>query len=284
MTFLGLPENEKEARVVFLPAPYDATTSYLPGTRFGPRRLIEASPYLEFFDEELLCPQEQLPPFLTLPEEELPVSPEAALKALRERLRPHLELGRFPVTLGGEHTVSLAPIELLKEKFPGLWVVQLDAHTDLRATYQESPFSHACVMRRAYELGCRLISLGIRAISQEEYTFLKEEKIPFFFARKVKEELPQVLQKITTLVGEDPVYVTIDLDAFDPAEVPGVGTPEPGGLSWYEGLDILKALSKLKVVGFDVVELLPHDHRSAFFAAKLVYKFLSYLFCPYKGF
>ncbi len=283
MTFLGLPEDEKRARVVFLPAPYDATTSYVPGTRFGPRRLLEASVYLEFFDEELACPREALPPFLTLREEELPLAPEKALSALKERLAPHLALGRFPVTLGGEHTVSLAPIELLLKRFPGLWVVQLDAHADLRPTYQGSPYSHACVMRRAYEAGARIISLGVRAVSEEEFQFIRQEKLPVFWAFKLKEDLLRVLAEIERLVGKAPVYVTIDLDGFDPAEVPGVGTPEPGGLSWYEGLKILKTLSRLNVVGFDVVELLPEDHRSAFFAAKLVYKFLSYLFCPAGG-
>ena len=280
MTFLGLPEDEKRARVVFLPAPYDATTSYVPGTRFGPRRLLEASVYLEFFDEELACSHEALPPFLTLREEELPIAPEKALSVLKERLAPHLALGRFPVTLGGEHTVSLAPIELLLKRFPDLWVVQLDAHADLRPTYQGSPYSHACVMRRAYEAGAKIISLGVRAVSEEEFRFIREKKLPVFWAFKLKEDLSQVLAEVKRLIGGSPVYVTIDLDGFDPAEVPGVGTPEPGGLSWYEGLSILKTLSRLKVVGFDVVELLPNDHRSAFFAAKLVYKFLSYLFCP----
>ncbi len=280
MTFLGRPEDPEKARVVILPAPYDATASYLPGARFGPRRLLEASVYLEFYDEELACEAEDLPPFLTLPEEELPLAPEKALVRLKEQLKPHLEKRRFPVVLGGEHTVSLAAIELLLEKYPGLFVVQIDAHADLRSTYQGSPFSHACVMRRAFEAGARVISLGVRAISKEEHLFARESQIPLLWARKVKEGLPEILSFLERELKDAPVYVTIDLDGLDPAEIPGVGTPEPGGLSWYETLALLRRLAGFQVVGFDVVELLPRDERSAFVAAKLVYKFLSYLFCP----
>ncbi len=284
MTFLGLEEDPQKAKIVFLPAPYDATASYLPGARFGPRRLLEASPYLEFFDEELLCSYKDLPPFLTLPEKELPVAPEEALSTLKEQLAPHLKAGRFPVTLGGEHTVSLAPIDLLRQDYPDLLVVQIDAHADLRATYQGSPLSHACVMRRVREMGAEVVALGVRAISEEEYLYAQEARIPLFWAYQLKKELPSVLKTLATFCAQRPVYVTIDLDGFDPAEIPGVGTPEPGGLSWYEGLAILKTVARYQVVGFDVVELLPKDERSAFFAAKLVYKFISYLFCPQRAF
>ncbi len=280
MTFLGRAEDPEKAEIVILPAPYDATTSYLPGARFGPRRLLEASVYLEFYDEELGCEAEALPGILTLSEEELPLAPEKALSALRERLRPHLEAGRFPVVLGGEHTVSLAPIELLLERYPGLVVVQLDAHADLRARYQGTLYSHACVMRRAYELGARIISLGVRALSREEHLFAQREGIPLIWARMLKEDREGVFVFLENAFKDSPVYVSIDLDGLDPAEIPGVGTPEPGGLSWYETLDLLRLLARFQVVGFDVVELLPKDERSAFAAAKLTYKFLSYLFCP----
>ncbi len=280
MTFLGREENPEKARIVLLPAPYDATVSYLPGTRFGPRKLLEASLYLEFYDEELECEAQNLPPILTLPEEELPLAPEKALKHLKERLTPHLKKGRFPVLLGGEHTISLAAIELLLNRYPELLVVQFDAHTDLRSKYQGSPWSHACVMRRAYEAGARIIALGVRALSQEEHNFAKKNQIPLFWARKLKESPAEVFSFLEKELRGFPLYVTIDLDALDPAELPGVGTPEPGGLSWYEMLSFLRFLAGFRVVGFDVVELLPREERSAFVAAKLVYKFLSYLFCP----
>ncbi|OAG28626.1 agmatinase [Thermodesulfatator autotrophicus] len=278
MTFLGLPENPEKAKIVFLPAPYDATTSFLPGARFGPRRILEASPYLEFYDEETDCEVYQKAPFLTLPEEDLPLAPEQMLEELKRRLEPHLEKNLFPIVLGGEHTVSLAPIELLARKYPNLCVVQIDAHADLRDFYQGSRYSHACTMRRALELSVELFPVGIRAISREEMDFVREKGLEIFWAKEVVANPYSMVQKISHTIGLRPVYVTIDLDGFDPSEVPGVGTPEPGGLKWYDGLLILRELAKLNVVGFDVVELLPIDNRSAFFAAKLIYKFLSYLY------
>ena len=279
-TFLGLEEDPQRARVVILPAPYDGTTSYFPGTRFGPRRLLEASPYLEFYDEETQKEIYREVPFLTLPEPELPVDPLEALRALERILAPHLERSLFPVTLGGEHTVSLAPLRLLRERFPELVVIQIDAHTDLRAQYQGSPYSHACVMRRVLEQGCQIFPVGIRALSREEALFIEEQELKVFWAREVLRNPAQVAEKILEQVGQKPLYVTIDLDGLDPSEVPGVGTPEPGGLRWYDLLDFLRVVARANVVGFDVVELLPlpHEHRSEFLAAKLVYKFLSYLF------
>ncbi len=279
MTFLGLSENPESAKIVFLPAPYDATTSFYPGTRFGPRRIIEASPYLEFYDEETDCEVYQKAPFLTLPKEELPIAPQNMLEELKRRLKPYLERNMFPVVLGGEHTVSLAPIEILAEKHPGLCVVQIDAHADLRESYQGSPYSHACTMRRALEYGIELFPIGIRAISREEMEFVREKGLEIFWAKDVVLKPHSIARKISQRIGSRSVYVTIDLDGFDPSEVPGVGTPEPGGLKWYDALVILKELAGLNVVGFDVVELLPADNRSPFFAAKLIYKFLSYLFC-----
>ncbi len=280
MTFLGLKEEAEKAKVVILPAPYDGTTSYVPGTRFGPRRILEASPYLEFYDEETKKEIYKKVPFLTLPEPELPLAPEEALQVLEQLLAPYLERGLFPVTLGGEHTVSLAPLRGLKKYFPRLVVIQIDAHTDLRDQYQGTPYSHACVMRRVYDLGIRIFPVGIRALSQEEAWFISSQGLEVFWAREVLKDPQGVARTILKKIGGAPIYVTIDLDGLDPSEVPGVGTPEPGGLKWYDLLDFLKVVSQAKVVGFDVVELLPlpHEHRSEFLAARLVYKFLSYLF------
>ncbi len=280
MTFLGLPEDPSRARVVILPAPYDGTASYVPGARFGPRRVLEASPYLEFYDEETGTEVYRLAPFLTLPEPELPLSPEKTIFALKEVLRPHLERGLFPVTIGGEHTVSLAPISLLAGRYPDLCVLQIDAHADLRDQYQGSPFSHACVMRRVLEFGVCLFQVGLRALSREEAEFIRKNGHLAFFAKETIQDPEAVGQKILKALAGRPLYVTIDLDGLDPSEVPGVGTPEPGGLRWYDLLALLREISRAQVVGFDVVELapLPHDHVSAFLAARLVYKFLSYLF------
>ncbi len=281
-TFLGLPEDPQRARVVFIPAPYDATTSYKPGTREGPRRIIEASRYLEFYDEETHTEVYKLAPFLTLAEPELPVEPEKALKVLSDLIRPHLEKGLFPVILGGEHTVSLALIRPLLSRYPDLCILQVDAHTDLRESYQDCALSHACVMRRALEEGVRdLFPVGIRALSQEEALFIQEKRLRVYWAKEVRKDPGKVTEEILSRLKGRPLYVTLDLDGLDPSEVPGVGTPEPGGLYWYELLEILWLIArKAHVVGFDVVELLPlpHDHRSEFLAARLVYKFLSYLF------
>ncbi len=284
-TFLGLEEDPQRAKVVFIPAPYEATTSYKSGTKEGPHRLIEASRYLEFYDEETQTEVYRLAPFLTLSEPELPVEPEKALKTLEKMVEPVLKKGLFPVLLGGEHTVTLALLRPLLKRHPNLCLLQIDAHADLRNEYQACSFSHACVMRRALELGlCDIFPVGIRALSLEEAQFIKEKGLRVYGAPEVIKAPEAVAQDILTRLGNRPLYITIDLDGLDPSEVPGVGTPEPGGLRWYDLLQILKLISKrASIVGFDVVELrpLPHDHRSEFLAARLVYKFLSYIFCRY---
>ncbi len=280
-TFLALEEDPKSAQVVFIPAPYDATVSYKPGTREGPRRIIEASRYLEFYDEETKSELYLNKGFLTLSEPELPVEPQKALKCLEELIRPYINQGLFPVLLGGEHTVTLALVKILKDYYPDLCVLQIDAHADLRFNYQGSLLSHACVMRRIFELGVEILPVGIRSISKEEIDFAIKNGIRIYFAKEVIRNPRAVAEEIITQANGRPLYVSIDLDGLDPSEVPGVGTPEPGGLRWYELLDILRLIAtSTKVVGFDVVELLPlpHEHRSEFLAARLVYKFLSYLF------
>ncbi len=280
-TFLGLPENPETAEVVFIPAPYDATTSYKAGTREGPRRILEASRYLEFYDEETKTEIYRHKGFLTLAEPDLPVEPGKALMALEKMIKPYLDRGLFPVLLGGEHTVSLAAIKLLKDKHPDLCLLQIDAHADLRFRYQDCLLSHACVMRRALELGLEIFPVGIRSLSKEEADFIEEKGLRLYWAREAVTKPKAVAEEIARSVGERPLYVSIDLDGLDPSEVPGVGTPEPGGLKWYDLLEILRVIAReTKVIGFDVVELLPlaHDHRSEFLAARLIYKFLSYLF------
>ncbi len=278
-TFLGLPEDPSRARVAFISAPYDATTSFRPGTREGPSRILEVSPHLEFFDEETGTEPHLTLGFYTHPEPELPVEPEKALKILEEEVRSALQQGRFPVLMGGEHTVTLAAVRALREKWPSFKVLQIDAHPDLRDTYQETPWSHACVMRRIWEMGLDIIPVGIRTASREEYFFLKDKNLRVFWAREIKHRFEDTLKELEELLGEGPLYVTIDLDGLDPSEAPGVGTPEPGGLSWYELLEILKKAARCEVIGFDVVELLPlpGDVRTEYLAARLIYKFLAYL-------
>jgi agmatinase len=281
LLFLGLSPAEcplNRARVAFIPAPFDQTTSYMPGTRFGPRAILEASRQVEFYDEEL-----DVEPFrigiATLAEIEVdPANLGAGLDRLEAVCAKLAEAGVIPFTLGGEHSLTIAPVRALRARYPELSVLQLDAHLDLRAEYQGTKLSHASVMRRVRELGVPTVAVGIRSVSREEADYVHAEKAPVFLAREIRESgLPvdAILAKL-----KNPVYVTIDLDAFDPAYVPGVGTPEPGGLTWDEGLKLLRAVcERRQVVGCDIVELCPIQGQPAsdFFAAKLANKMIGYL-------
>jgi agmatinase len=250
----------------------------MPGTRFGPRAILEASRQVEFYDEEL-----DLEPFrigiATLAEIEVhPGNLEAGLDQLAGVISRLADAGILPFTLGGEHSLTIAPVRALKARYPEVCVLQLDAHLDLRAEYQGTTQSHASVMRRVRELGVPTVAVGIRSVSREEADYVHSENVPVFLAREIREKgLP--VDAILSKLG-NPVYVTIDLDAFDPSCVPGVGTPEPGGLTWEEGLKLLRAVcERRQVVGCDIVELcpIPGQPLSDFFAAKLANKLIGYL-------
>jgi len=250
----------------------------MPGTRFGPRAILEASRQVEFYDEEL-----DLEPFrigiATLGEVEVdPANPGVGLERLEGITASLLEAGIIPFTLGGEHSLTIAPVRALKHRYPELSVLQLDAHFDLREQYQGTKLSHASVMRRVRELGVPTVAVGIRSVSREEADYVHGENAPVFLAREIRASGLPVDSILAQL--RNPVYVTIDLDAFDPAYVPGVGTPEPGGLTWEEGLKLLRAVcERRQVVGCDIVELCPIQGQPAsdFFAAKLANKMLGYL-------
>src|SRR5688572_388676 len=279
--FLGMRAEEAplaKARVAVIPAPFDQTTSYMPGTRFGPRAILEASRQVEFYDEEL-----DREPYgigvATLETIEIePADMEAGFRALEAVVAEVAAQGMIPLTLGGEHSLTIAPVAALRERYPGLSVLQLDAHLDLRDSYQGTKLSHASVMRRIRDLGVPTVPAGIRSVSREEADYVHAEKLPVFLGREIRSQgLP-----VDAILAElrNPVYVTVDLDAFDPAYVPGVGTPEPGGLTWDEGLRLLRAVfERRQVVGIDVVELCPIPGQivSEFFAAKLVSKLVGYL-------
>jgi agmatinase len=186
--------------------------------------------------------------------------------------------GKMPVLLGGEHLLSLGMIEAAAARFPGLKVLHLDAHADLREEYQGSSYSNACVMRHVVE-HAPIVQVGIRALSKEEYEYIQDQKIPCFFAYQLQRK-PELWDSIVNILEGD-LYVSIDLDVFDPSLMPAVGTPEPGGVGWYEVLRLLNRVSKkCRIVGFDVMELLPIPQTVApdFLAARLVYKLLSYIF------
>lgn len=280
-SFLGLPSSGAEfegARAVIIPAPYDGTTTYRAGTREGPRAILNASRELEFFDEET-CTEAYRQGVFTL--EELPVnvsSPREMVREVREACEFVVSHGKLPVLLGGEHLLSLGMVEALARKYPDLTVLHLDAHSDLREEYQGSSYSNACVMRLASSLAS-LVQVGIRSLTREEHDFIGQAGIPCFFAHRLHWD-PTLWERIPELVTGN-VYISIDLDAFDPSIMPAVGTPEPGGLGWYETLAMLKkVIGGANVVGFDIMELLPvpQDPPSEFFAARLLYKLFSYIF------
>jgi agmatinase len=278
--FLGLPSELSEFRkseFVVLPVPYEQTTTYGTGTRHGPSALIAASQEVETFDQEL-----EFEPcragICTLDRMESDASgPESMVEKIHQAQKQLLEKKKKVVMLGGEHTVSIGAVRAHRERFPHLSVLQMDAHADLRDSYQESGFSHACVMRRIGEL-CPYVGVGIRNLSREEHEFIREKKTPVFFAPDPGASDSWIDQALGRL-GQD-VYLTLDLDVLDPSIMPAVGTPEPGGLLWHQILSFLKELVIRKnLVGFDMVELCPVPGLLApdFLAARLVYKIIAYM-------
>ncbi|MCB0352308.1 MAG: agmatinase [Bdellovibrionales bacterium] len=275
--FLGIPCELAEARVCILPAPLEASTSFGKGTALGPQALIEASRNVELFDCE--TEKEVFSIGIHTSSPVLSDTPEGFMLSLENRVAELLKQEKFVVTLGGEHTVSAAPIRACAEHFGKISVLQFDAHTDLRLAYEGNPLSHASVMARAKECPRvqNVVAVGIRAMDKSEFDGSIREDI--FFDHEIQadpEWIPHVLERLS-----DRVYVTFDIDVFDAGFMPSTGTPEPGGLSWFHALALLREVSKKRdVVGFDLVELMPLSGFSApnFVAAKLVYKFLNYRF------
>ncbi|HHD11183.1 MAG TPA: agmatinase [Deltaproteobacteria bacterium] len=279
--FGGVGRDSTVERPLFsvLPVPYDFTTSYMGGARRGPAAIIDASMNMELYDEELECEPWQAGIETLTPLEVTTVGPEKMVQRVEAACTELLEKGcLIPVLLGGEHSITTGTIRALKKKYPALSVLQLDAHADMRESYQESPYNHACVARRISEV-CTLVQVGIRSLSTEEAEFLgSTDRVNTYFAKDiVKEGMP--LEDILSGLTED-VFVTIDLDVFDPSIMPSTGTPEPGGLGWYDVTGLLRCVAENRnIVGFDVVELSPMAGNVApdFLAAKLVYKLMGYI-------
>lgn len=273
--FLGLQNQDyKNSKFVIVPAPYEATVSYLSGTKEGPHAIVNASKYLELYDEELKKDLSRQGIF-TLAELKLSKnSPREAVAEIAKTIKKILTDKKFPLMLGGEHSITLGAVQSFVPKYDSekFSVLQLDAHADLRNEYEGTKFSHACVMRRIInDLGLTVTQVGIRSLSEEEAKFLEKSKRNFVFYNR-----NFTADKIISTLKEN-VYLTLDLDVFDPSVMPAVGTPEPGGLSWYEILDLLKKVSRQrKIVGADVVELCPIPGMIApdFTAAKLIYKII----------
>jgi agmatinase len=267
--------REESARIVVLPVPYDETSTWMKGADSGPQAIIDASANMELFDIETGSEVFRQGIF-TAPAVSEKHSPEAMVAAVRERVSGYLEKGKFVVTVGGEHSVSVGSIQAHASLHPGMAVLQLDAHADLREEYAGSRFNHACVMARVREI-CPIVQVGIRSLDRAEQANLTPGSV--FWAHDIAGNTGWIEAVLARLPAE--CYATIDLDVFDPAIMPSTGTPEPGGLFWYDVTCLLQAVShRCRVVGFDVVELCPGNYNRApdFLAAKLIYKFLSYRF------
>lgn len=271
------------ARAVVLPLPFERTTSYGAGTAEGPAAILRASQAMETYDEELggePCRRgiATLPPFL--PDA---FDMAAAIGEIESEARRHLEAGKFLVALGGEHSLTLGPVRAARALAAAgggeLGVVQFDAHADLRQEFEGTPYSHASVMRRIVEDGLPTLAVGIRSLSAPEAALIGERRLPVVWGHQLAGFAPERFAELLAALPER-LYLTFDLDYFDPALVPATGTPEPGGGNWYPTLALLRRLFAEKtVVAMDVVELAPVGGQPAsdFLAAKLVYKCLGYL-------
>jgi len=277
-TFFDLPAeaaNPDNAGAVIVPVPYDRTASWLEGAAGGPDAIREASRYVEVWDIETAS-EPWRRGIAAADAIECDGTPEELAALVRSEVARLVARGQLPVVLGGEHSATIGAVEAAAEAFSGLSVLQIDAHADTRESYQGSTHSHACVMARAREL-CPIVQVGIRSVDTEELPGLETDRV--FWAHEIA-RAPHGLW-VEEAIGQltDDVYVTIDVDGFDPAFVPATGTPEPGGLDWYQVNRLLAQVSRRRrVVGFDVVELIPGHAPSAFLAAKLVYRFLAEIF------
>jgi len=268
----------ENSRVVVLPVPYDSTTDWRSGTRDGPQAIINASQYLELYDLEL--EQEIYKVGIhTLPEVQPDVSsPENMAQRVYAVAKELLGENKMVLMLGGEHSLTLGMVKAYRERYEALSVLQLDAHADLRDSYLGTRFGHATVMRRVCEL-CPIVPVGIRSLSDEEHRFIEKSGIKPVYASGMTLNEDSIEQVVASLSNE--VYLTIDMDVLDPSIMSAVGTPEPGGLGWYEILDLLRAVAqRRRIVGFDLVELCPGEGppACAFLAAKLAYKLIGYIF------
>ena len=284
VSFGGIPDKYatwKSSSFVVIPFPIDLTTTYVTGTRNGPGAIIEASGHMELFDEENKIEPYRAGIFVSTEIPMLTTGPIAMLKELEKRMKAVMRAGKFPILLGGEHSGTCGAVSALKKKYEDLTILQFDAHADLRDTYLGTQWNHACVGRRIVDSGAKLVQVGVRSISEEEDRFLrKSETVKTFYASEVRDNLADVTRGIVSGLSGN-VYISIDLDVFDPGIMPAVGTPEPGGLDWFEVIDILRDVmrSGCNIVGFDVMELspLPGIVAPDFLAARLCYRMMGWI-------
>jgi agmatinase len=279
MNFGGIEKafsDFKKASFVVLPVPYDLTSTYQSGSRRGPSAILDASCNMELYDEELRR-ETYRAGIHTLPFLEPDArGPREMIQKVEEGVTGIIRHGKIPVVLGGEHSISTGCVRALKKKHARLSVLHLDAHADMRDRYQGSPFSHACVARRILEI-CPVVHVGIRSMSREEALFIEKKGIRVFPPDDLR-ETPGWEKKVCENLTED-VYISVDLDVFDPSLMPATGTPEPGGLGWHDVISLVReAAGAGRIRGFDIVELSPVPGLVApeFLAAKLAYRMMGY--------
>ena len=261
------------AKFAILPVPYDATSTWVKGADKGPEAFLDASFTLENYDVETGT-EAYKHGIATLPFVTKDRTPELLCNQVQQEVTTLLNDGKFPVTIGGNHTVSIGAIRAMAQKYNNLTVLQLDAHSDLRPSYEGSELNHACVMNRAAEVA-KITQVGIRSQCVEELPFFEKDRL--FYAHQIFDNNNWQAKPIDTLTEN--VYVTIDLDVFDPSVLPSTGTPEPGGLTYYQVLHFLRSVfANRNVVGFDIVELCPNpiDKASDYLAARLAYQLMTY--------
>lgn len=286
LVFGGLEPDQSgfaAARVLIWPVPFEKTVSYGTGTKDGPAAIIDASRFMELYDEEV----EGEPAAIgihTLPAIDADLEPDQMMPQIETRGGELIETGKFVCMLGGEHSVTPPLVRAFAKKYPRLSVLQIDAHADLRDTFEGTRNSHACAMRRVLEV-CPAVQVGIRSLSSEEARAIPDLPTRLFYAKDIvgqtnNAERVNWISAAVDALTED-VYLTVDIDGLDPSLVPDTGTPEPGGLSWYEVLALVRGVAaKRNIVGMDLVEVCgsPASVRSSFLAAKLIYKTLAYVF------
>lgn len=277
--FLGLEAehaNYDKARFAVLPIPYDSTTSFMPGTRNGPAAIITASQHVEEFDADLEVESYECGIATLDPLESNVAGAEAMHEDIYSAACGPIGDGKFLFGLGGDHSITSALVRATKDKFKNLSVLQIDAHSDLRDTYHGSKYSHACVMRRVHEMGANIMPVGVRNMAAEEHHYMKKQGISAVSATDCMLDDDWV-DRVMDGLGPD-VYVTLDIDGFDPAYAPGTGTPVPGGLDWFQVVGLLELVaSERRIVGADIVEVMPIPGQvvTEFLAAKLAYRLMT---------
>jgi len=269
-----------DAAVAVLPVPYEATVSYGGGTARGPEAILRASAQVELYDEQLAGEPYHAGLF-TDPMLDVTGSTEEVVRRIEGRIGALMDAGKWVVMLGGEHAITPGGVAAAAARHPELTVVQLDAHADLRQQYEGDRWSHACAMARCLDLGVRLSAIGIRNYSIDEARWIREGIPGFTLVHAWEMEHESWMERVLDGLEEKPVYLTIDLDYFDPAIIPATGTPEPGGGAWWPTLRFLdKLIKRSNVVACDLVELAPSPglHHADFTAARLAYKLIGMRF------